>query len=403
MTAMPTTTLIHPDREFRRRLIASGGEDLKRCFQCATCSIVCELSTTAQPFPRKEMLYAQWGLKAKLLSDVDIWLCHGCNDCSSRCPRGARPGEVLAAIRREAILRYNFPCWLGDWIDRPRALPVLLLAPSLLLYLMAWAHGAFSRLLAAPSATSRIVIPFWSQLPQWLLIAFFSPFVVFDVVVITLGVLRFWRDLKAGEQIPGLTENHRAPRKSLPASIRAALLEVLLHQDFDLCTTNRSRANSHRFVLFGFIGLAVVDLWVLSLRFNPLLKDVFLYPFNFWSPWKILANLAGAAMLTGCALMIRDRMERSRAGTMFDGTWFDWMFLALALSALLTGFACELLHYARVDPLRYGLYVIHLSTVFVLLISLPYSKFAHAIYRTTALVYAEHTRRQRQGVSNECE
>jgi len=394
-TATPAPVQVEPDREFRSRLIASGGEDLKKCFQCATCSVVCELSNERKPFPRKEMIWAQWGLKERLLPDVDVWLCHQCDDCSARCPRGARPGDVMAAVRREAIFHYSFPRWLGHWASRPRSLPLLLLIPCLLFGLMAWLSDSLEKVLGASHNANRIIFSYWSQLPQWLLIAFFIPFVVLDTVAMVLGVMRFWRDLRTCDHEVERT----GPRQSLAASIRSAARSIILHEDFGRCTTERGRMNSHRLVLFGFAGLLAVDFWVLTLRVNPLLGNGFAYPFNFWSPWKILANLAGAAVLIGCYLMMRDRMARTDP----TGTWFDWMFLGLTVAAVLTGFGCELLHYARVDPLRYATYIIHLATVFALLVLLPYSKFAHMIYRGTAMVYAAHTGRERRGGSREAE
>ncbi|MGA2964736.1 MAG: quinone-interacting membrane-bound oxidoreductase complex subunit QmoC [Terriglobales bacterium] len=405
MTTTPVRVSVRPDREFRNNLIASGGEDLKKCFQCATCSVVCELSDATKPFPRKEMIWAQWGLKDRLIADPDVWLCHQCNDCSLRCPRGARPGDVMAAIRREAILHYGAPRWLGNWVNEPRFLPILLLFPCLLLGLAAWVRGPLERYFGASYTPNHIVISYWSQLPQWLLIVFFVPFVLMDVVVLALGMMRFWRDLKACDREAGYTGRGQ----SLIGSMRSALRSIVLHEDFDRCTAERPRMNSHRLVLFGFLGLLVVDLWVLTARFNPLLRDGIAYPFNFWSPWKILANLAGGAMLIGCARMVRDRMPRTGrtgtwfAGTLLTGTWFDWTFLGLAVAAALTGFGCEILHYARVDPLRYAMYVIHLATVFALLVLLPYSKFAHMIYRAAAMVYAAHTGRQPRGGLHEAE
>lgn len=48
------------------------------------------------PYPRKEMVWASWGLKEKLATDVDLWLCHNCGNCADLCPRGARPADVMA-------------------------------------------------------------------------------------------------------------------------------------------------------------------------------------------------------------------------------------------------------------------------------------------------------------------
>ena len=132
---------IEPDISFIRELKTSGGDDLKKCFQCATCSVVCNLSPAERPFPRKEMVWAQWGLKDRLASDPDVWLCHQCNDCSKYCPRGARPGDVMAALRRRQIEDNAAPRFLARMVSDPRFLPVIFAFPVMLLLLFMSAAG----------------------------------------------------------------------------------------------------------------------------------------------------------------------------------------------------------------------------------------------------------------------
>jgi len=45
------------------------------------------------------------------------------------------------------------------------------------------------------------------------------------------------------------------------------------------------------------------------------------------------------------------------------------------------------------EPVRYAVYFVHLVSVFGLFLLLPYSKLAHVVYRTLALVHAERTGR----------
>ena len=50
---MSQALLLKPDRKFVEDIVKSGGGDLKKCYQCATCSVVCELSTETAPFPNR--------------------------------------------------------------------------------------------------------------------------------------------------------------------------------------------------------------------------------------------------------------------------------------------------------------------------------------------------------------
>jgi quinone-modifying oxidoreductase subunit QmoC len=74
-------------------------------------------------------------------------------------------------------------------------------------------------------------------------------------------------------------------------------------------------------------------------------------------------------------------------------TFFDWAFLGTLLAVAATGLLAEALHYVRLEPHRQIAYFAHLVVVFALLMYLPYCKFAHLIYRTTAMVYAEYSGR----------
>ena len=110
---MAESRLVEPDLELIREIRKAGGGELNRCYQCATCSVVCNLSPDDNPFPRKEMILAQWGQTGRLMSNPDIWLCYQCNDCSVHCPRGAKPGDVLAAVRSFTYRIFSFPSFMG--------------------------------------------------------------------------------------------------------------------------------------------------------------------------------------------------------------------------------------------------------------------------------------------------
>jgi quinone-modifying oxidoreductase subunit QmoC len=379
---------IEPDLEFIHTLRRQGGESYKKCFQCGTCSATCGLSPDREAFPRKEMAWAAWGMKDRLLKDPDIWLCHQCNDCSLRCPRGARPGDVLAAVRQVALAHYAVPSFVGAWVRRPRFLPLLLSIPAFLLGLAILAREPLESALGISHDSSGIVYPYSPWLPHWLLNSFFGFFSLLAVAALVAGIVRLWRALKAG----GAEAGTALPARGLGAAAVSSLRRILMHDQFSECTTATARSISHVFVFSGFLALTVVTLWVITGQYNPLIRSEFVYPFGFWSPWKILANVGGAALLFGCVWMVWERLERrEKAGT---STYFDWVFLlGLALVAF-TGFVSEGMHYLRLVPHRHVTYFIHLVLAFALLVYLPYSKFAHLLYRAIAMVYAEYSGRK---------
>ena len=379
---------IEPDLDFIRKLTRRSGDRLKKCFQCGTCSATCSLSPDPEPSPRKEMAWANWGMRERLLKDPDIWLCHQCNDCSTRCPRGARPGEVLSAVRHECLHHYAFPRFLGRWVNQPQCIPLLLGIPIALLTLALLARDPIESALGITESTGdMIVYPYSGLFPHWMLNTFFGFFFLLVLGATFVGVARFWRAMKTT-----LPPGPAAPEsKGLGRSILSTLKKAFSHDNFNQCTTARPRFAAHLCVFFGFLGLTFVTIWVITAQINPMLGDDFVYPFGFWNPWKILANLGGAALMAGCLLMMWERLKEN--DFVGPGTYFDWALISALLLVVITGFATEVLHYLRLEPHRHIAYFAHLVFVFAVLIYLPYSKLAHLFYRGTAMVFAEHTGR----------
>ncbi len=391
---MADVQVLRPDRRFVAEIVASGGGDLKQCFQCATCSVVCQLSTGRSRFPRKEMLWAQWGLKDRLMADPDVWLCHQCNDCSTRCPRGARPGDVLAAVRRRVVHQYAVPRFLATWANGFKYLPVMLLIPVVLLAAALAARAPLERMLPFGAEHG-----FYAEFfPHWLLIGFYGFFTGLALVVAVAGVTRFWRAMKAADVARGA---YVSAIGILPAILHT-LQSIVTHDRFAKCTAQAPRRLAHLSAFYGFLALYVVTVWaVVDLYVNPRVFGIAsMYPFGLLHPMKILANVGGVVLIFGCVKAMVDRMG-SKAGSAVS-TSFDWLFVWLLLGVAVTGFATETFRFA-VGPapasglaqVAYAVYLVHLVLVFQLLVYLPYSKFAHLLYRTTAMVYAEHTGRTR--------
>ncbi|MGH9010302.1 MAG: hypothetical protein ACRDYF_10710, partial [Acidimicrobiia bacterium] len=60
------------------RMLGYGAEALRRCYPCATSTVVCPRTPLEVAFPRKEMVWPPWGLDDKLRPDADAWLCYQC-------------------------------------------------------------------------------------------------------------------------------------------------------------------------------------------------------------------------------------------------------------------------------------------------------------------------------------
>jgi quinone-modifying oxidoreductase, subunit QmoC len=376
--------IVKPDRTFIREVRRLGGDTLKKCYQCATCSTVCELSHDSQPFPRREMIMAGWGQTEDLIRDPNIWLCHQCNDCTTYCPRGARPGDVLAAIRSYAYETIPFPSFMGRALAQPKLLPALLIVPliilmgSIFLFAPHAADGSYLFLNAG-------MIDFNLFLPHRFVDALFVIGNILIFIFASIGFRRFWNGL----QRPGIQ-----PKSSFAGALVATLGEVFSHRKFRQCGTNRPRTTGHLLLFYGFLGAMVTTGAIFVSIFIPhylgalgleVLHPYFELPLNLPNPIKILGAASGLALLVGGGLLIIRRWrKRDEVGA---NGYSDYLFLYVLVFAGLSGVVAWLMRWAGVGIVAYPSYFLHLVAVFFLLWYMPYSKFAHMIYRTLALVH----------------
>jgi quinone-modifying oxidoreductase subunit QmoC len=383
--------LITPDLDFVKDVLSSGGESLKKCFQCATCSVVCNLAPDDKPFPRKEMIYAQWGLKDKLFANPDIWLCHQCSDCTAYCPRGAKPGEVLNAVRKLSIESYAAPKFLGKALGSPGALVLLLAIPVVIFGIILSSLGHLN--LASVPLNEKGQISYHEFLPSLYIDSVFVPIALFAVISLAIGVSRYWK-----------TMVHAAgpvtPKGSIWNAIYATISEILSHTRFEKCNLTKTRRISHLLVFYSFIGLAITTAWAVVYLYGPgIMRLLGAGPFKWMlgpspypltDPVKWLANASALALLIGIVLVIRNRVKnKEKAGL---GGYYDWLFISIVSAIMATGILSELVRLANIAVLAYIIYFTHLVVVFFLFAYAPFSKMAHMLYRATAMVFEKQYR-----------
>ncbi|NQT35652.1 quinone-interacting membrane-bound oxidoreductase complex subunit QmoC [bacterium] len=381
---MAEAVLIKPDRSLVRKIKAAGGETVEKCYQCATCSVVCELSPTERPFPRKEMIWSQWGLEDRLMTDPDIWLCYQCSDCSVNCPRGAKPGDVMAAVRRFAFEHFAFPGFMGRALASPSGLIPLLLLPVIILCLIVWQETS-GNLTALFQASA--VVDFDYFLPHGRTEMLFIIGALLVVTCMSISLFRFWR---------GMDKAWGAQHKTgfIPALI-GVVFEVILHKRFSSCGAARYRQFAHLLVFFGFVFTALATAMA---TFEMLFLHKFLGleghypPFSLLHPIKIFGNIGGFAIVAGVVIMIYQHITNSEnAGKAVYSTWlFIWMTGLVAVS----GLGAQFFRIAGVAEFAYPFYFLHLLTVFFLIWYAPYSQFGHMFYRTLAMIFARSIGRE---------
>jgi len=103
MESMP----LAPFREVVDELKASGGDAVKRCYECGICDAVCPWNRVSTFSMRRLVREAVFGLSE--IEREEIWRCTTCGKCPQRCPRDVQQIEDMVSLRRMATEYGLFP------------------------------------------------------------------------------------------------------------------------------------------------------------------------------------------------------------------------------------------------------------------------------------------------------
>jgi ferredoxin/nitrate reductase gamma subunit len=369
------------DPQLLSELKKYGKVNIELCFNCGNCTAVCPLSNGEDNFPRRMIRYTQIGMKEKLLGSKELWLCYNCGECTTTCPHQADPGEFMAAVRRYAIAKY-------DIFGLARILFTSPILSMLLLIVLAAVLGLFIYSFHGPMPGDNL------RLFEFIPSEMIHNFGVLSGIIIALvslaGITNMTISISKEKKIPKDTRLNW-----LMAMWDTIVVEVLEQRRYRKDCEKYSQEQHwykqkwfiHASIMWGFLGLflaTVLDYLLELLGIKPIGTWV-----PIWYPVRLLGTLAGVLMMYGVSAAIIRRWRKVDETSSYS-TPSDWAFLILLWLSGITGFILEIsIYLPQPHTWSYLTLLVHLIAVGELLILLPFSKFAHAIYRTTALyIYA---------------
>ena len=378
------TTLI--DTELLSDVQRFGVADVSACFSCGTCTAICPLTDNDGTFPRRIIRYAQVGMRDELLSSKELWTCYHCGLCSDSCPTQADPSEFMAAARRYAIASYE-----------PTGLARILYTRPVIGSLIAVAVAAFFAVFmyAAHGPQGGSSLALFTFVPEglihWTGVAVMAVMSLSGLVGIVTMARRVARH--EGVSLPTVFGGRTALARTASALWSALGVESLgqrryrqdCKDDLPAEPLYRRRWLIHALTIWGFLGLLAATLldWGLALTG---VKETGT-PIPLWYPSRLIGTLAGISLLYGVSMFMANRARKVNRASQLS-TASDWLLLVLLWITGATGFFIEVALYLPDAPgWGYWVFLFHVAVAMELMLLLPFTKFAHAMYRPVALFF----------------
>lgn len=227
---------------------------------------------------------------------------------------------------------------------------------------------------------------FYAIFPHNTLAVVFGGAFGFAILALGIGVTRFWREVsEPGRKVPLQNAVGEAAKSALTLQYLDGGHKDGCNNEDDAFTLWRRRF--HHFTFYGFM-LCFVSTSVATLYHYLFGMEA---PYPIFSAPVILGTLGGIGLLIGPAGLLWLNLRRNPMQTDETQKTMDVGFIMLLFMISLTGLVLLAFRETASMPL---LLAIHLGFVMGFFVTLPYSKFAHGIFRCAALLkYAIEKRR----------
>jgi ferredoxin len=368
--------MAHVNPDFMRKIEKLGAVDASSCYSCGTCTAVCPLSEGKQSFPRKMIRYALLGLEDKIALNADLmWLCYFCGDCSDTCPRESDPGGLMMALRRYAIGRTSLGR-IGDlFFSKAFSWVLWVLLTALAIAGVILYHNPH------PDLTKALPLTFIG-------LDALHDFGIISGIFLAVAILIQMVQMALRMREPG---RKIGPAIWLKGFFTILWKEIVVQKRQRDCEKT-SRYIAHLAVFWGFMGLLLATILVFGV-------DFFGFPESLRTVAKVAGLLSGAVLMYGSTYYLIMRLKKKDSYFKHSHE-SDWVFLGLLFLSGLTGFILDLFELINLPWPAYIAFAVHMVVVFDLIVTIPFTKFVHTMYRPFALWVAE-ARKMRDAAAKE--
>ena len=333
-----------------KKLKAYGAVNFNACYNCGTCTAVCSLSSKEDSFPRTMVRAGVAGMDEEIKSSLKPWLCYYCGECTSNCPQTANPGELMMALRRYLMSKYD---WTGLSGLLFRSLSFSIIAFILVIAgVMAYAFSAGFDLTTMMYTGH-----------------YFEMFAIIGVLVfiLTPNIIRMW-------WFTIVKPKRNASVATYIRSIGEFFTAMFTQKRALDCEDNRVRWFEHLILVIGYLALLFTTVFLDWFSTDNLFVKTFGY---------VISIIVFAVTI----IFVSDRIKKKKELSKFSHH-SDWFFVIGLFLMGFTAFLVRLFIDLNLLQTNIWLFILHLIVLALwALIIVPFGKWTHFLYRSFAMYF----------------